>query len=258
MDAPSDVVPELPKWVDDVFRRAYTRLERRYSSARQMLDALDNARKPAAPAGSGEAATADASKPESLANSDGDILIISDEDAVPRCPTGPVDRPSGDADAVVFVEDNPRPDLEKAPAGPAGMLWIGDDRAGSGMRTGPAADSNRPRRDAEPVVWLNEPPPPRKPAARPPLRAPARTDAREPGVWPLPPPQPVKPASAAPAVRHCPSCSHLVAAADNFCMKCGRQMVGQIRRCDRCGGYPSADDEFCIFCGHELGVLRIR
>jgi len=41
LDVPSDLVPGLPAWVDGIFRRAYTRLERRFKSAGEMLAALD-------------------------------------------------------------------------------------------------------------------------------------------------------------------------------------------------------------------------
>lgn len=39
-DLPSMVRLEVPRFLDDVFQKAYTRLERRYASAREMLDAL--------------------------------------------------------------------------------------------------------------------------------------------------------------------------------------------------------------------------
>ncbi|MCG3129477.1 MAG: Serine/threonine-protein kinase PknD [Phycisphaerae bacterium] len=43
-ETPSLLRPGLPKTLDDVFRRAYTRLDRRYASAEQMLEALSAVR----------------------------------------------------------------------------------------------------------------------------------------------------------------------------------------------------------------------
>ncbi|MEK6799788.1 MAG: serine/threonine-protein kinase [Planctomycetota bacterium] len=40
-DLPTTVRKDLPAWVDEVFRRAYTRLDRRYASADEMLAALE-------------------------------------------------------------------------------------------------------------------------------------------------------------------------------------------------------------------------
>lgn len=39
-EVPSSIRPDLPPHLDDVFRRCYTRLERRFASAREMLDSL--------------------------------------------------------------------------------------------------------------------------------------------------------------------------------------------------------------------------
>ncbi len=39
-DVPSSLRPEVPAYVDDVFKRCYTRRERRYASAGEMLEAL--------------------------------------------------------------------------------------------------------------------------------------------------------------------------------------------------------------------------
>lgn len=38
-DLPSMVRLDVPRFLDDVFQKAYTRLERRYASAREMLGA---------------------------------------------------------------------------------------------------------------------------------------------------------------------------------------------------------------------------
>ena len=39
-DLPSDLNPRSPKWLDDVFRRSYARLEKRFASAQEFLGAL--------------------------------------------------------------------------------------------------------------------------------------------------------------------------------------------------------------------------
>ena len=39
-DLPSDVNPQVPKWLDDVFKRAYTRLDKRFASAADFSKAL--------------------------------------------------------------------------------------------------------------------------------------------------------------------------------------------------------------------------
>lgn len=39
-DAPSDVLPDIPPWVDDVFRRCYCHVSRRYSNAHEVAAAL--------------------------------------------------------------------------------------------------------------------------------------------------------------------------------------------------------------------------
>jgi serine/threonine protein kinase len=39
-EVPSDLVPSIPKYLDDVFRRAYTRLEKRFTSADEFANAL--------------------------------------------------------------------------------------------------------------------------------------------------------------------------------------------------------------------------
>lgn len=235
MDAPSDLVPELPKWVDEVFRRAYTRLERRYRSAGEMLAALETARNP---------------PPKPPAEDDGILILSDDADGVER---GGDRRDRG---GMVFLDENeprgsPRP--VKPPAAPA-MLFLDE----GGRR--PPPPTARPAARDDDVFWLNEPPragPGRTPAptARP---RPEPFRFEPPPSPPRPRPTPPKAPSARPAPvaegggHHCPSCAHPVSPGDNFCMKCGRQMVGSIRRCERCGGYPGAGDEFCIYCGHRL------
>jgi len=72
-----------------------------------------------------------------------------------------------------------------------------------------------------------------------------------------PPPQLI---SAPPAIgstvsgsRDCPNCHRIVGPNDQFCMYCGKQLVGFVLRCPQCGAYPDPSDRFCIFCGVALG-----
>lgn len=41
VEMPSDLNPQVPKHLDDVFKRAYARLEKRFASAQEMIDALN-------------------------------------------------------------------------------------------------------------------------------------------------------------------------------------------------------------------------
>jgi serine/threonine protein kinase len=203
MDAPSDVVAGLPAWTDAVFRRAYTRLERRYASAEEMLKALEESRR------------------------------------------------GGGSDGITFPDDRPGASAE------APDVVIMDE-----LRRNPP-----PRRPTEPVIWLEDR---SREVRREPVRfelppVAARPVRREPPprliVRPPPAAVPGEPRRAeTPQTeenRRCAACSHPVAAGDNYCMKCGRQLVPAIRRCERCGGYPDGKDKYCTFCGHELGVLSI-
>lgn len=76
---------------------------------------------------------------------------------------------------------------------------------------------------------------------------------------PLPPiPPGAAPRRSAPPrdLHICPGCSHALAADDQFCTMCGRQIAPEIRRCRACGAYPAAHDQFCIFCGAALPLTR--
>src|SRR4051794_30906300 len=48
-DLPSDVNPKVPKWLDEVFRRSYARLDKRYASAEEFSKALAAALAPPPP-----------------------------------------------------------------------------------------------------------------------------------------------------------------------------------------------------------------
>lgn len=66
------------------------------------------------------------------------------------------------------------------------------------------------------------------------------------------PPPPVPSGRSAAAPRACPACGTAASGDDQFCTRCGQQLVGRVRRCADCGSYPGADDVFCIFCGTRL------
>ncbi len=55
-DVPGDLVAGMPKWVDEVFRRSYSRLDRRYETAEAFLAALNRHEPPPLP-GSGRGGT---------------------------------------------------------------------------------------------------------------------------------------------------------------------------------------------------------
>ena len=54
----------------------------------------------------------------------------------------------------------------------------------------------------------------------------------------------------------CPGCGGTVAGDDQFCMHCGKQIVGVVVRCGRCGAFPGPSDKFCMFCGHDVRPQR--
>jgi serine/threonine protein kinase len=70
-----------------------------------------------------------------------------------------------------------------------------------------------------------------------------------------PPPPPVSPKTGRCAAGLCPSCGIRVRPDDQFCIKCGRQLVESVPRCPACKAYVHRNDQFCIFCGHDLRVM---
>jgi serine/threonine protein kinase len=66
-----------------------------------------------------------------------------------------------------------------------------------------------------------------------------------------PPPLPLRPEPSGPN-RICPNCQWIASPEDQFCMHCGKQLVGLVLRCPQCGAYPDPSDRFCIFCGVAL------
>jgi len=67
-----------------------------------------------------------------------------------------------------------------------------------------------------------------------------------------PPPPPIAAGRVNVARRSCPACGLAAAADDQFCTRCGQQLVARVRRCADCGSYPGAADLFCIHCGTRL------
>ena len=53
----------------------------------------------------------------------------------------------------------------------------------------------------------------------------------------------------------CPACRMPVDQDDQFCIRCGRQLVAAVPRCPACRSFTHHSDRFCIFCGKDLGVL---
>lgn len=69
-----------------------------------------------------------------------------------------------------------------------------------------------------------------------------------------PPPPPLPPSIAGAAGLKCPSCHGTVDRDDQFCIRCGQQLVDSVPRCGACDAFVQASDRFCIFCGTDLGV----
>jgi len=53
----------------------------------------------------------------------------------------------------------------------------------------------------------------------------------------------------------CPACKMTVDRDDQFCIRCGHQLVAAVPRCPACQAYVHYSDRFCIFCGKDLGIL---
>ncbi len=54
------------------------------------------------------------------------------------------------------------------------------------------------------------------------------------------------------AAGSCPSCGGRADPNDQFCMRCGKQLVEAICRCGKCGAFPAPGDAYCMFCGNGL------
>jgi serine/threonine protein kinase len=57
-DLPSDLNPKVPKWLDDVFKRSYSRLDKRFATAAEFIKALSPAEPPPIPRINGGAVAA--------------------------------------------------------------------------------------------------------------------------------------------------------------------------------------------------------
>ncbi len=73
-----------------------------------------------------------------------------------------------------------------------------------------------------------------------------------PGSGPPPLPPRSTPHGVAP---RCSACEQLVHRDDQFCIRCGKQLVESVPRCGACQAYVQPSDRFCIFCGKDLGIL---
>lgn len=78
-------------------------------------------------------------------------------------------------------------------------------------------------------------------------------EALEVGARPAPPPLP--PSVLPGGGRSCPACHSPVQRDDQFCIRCGHQLVASVPRCPSCQAYVHATDRFCILCGKDLRVL---
>jgi len=70
-------------------------------------------------------------------------------------------------------------------------------------------------------------------------------------------PPPVPPPAPPGGHRKCPKCRGDVQNDDQFCIRCGQQLVESIPQCHKCGGFVHASDRFCIFCGADLRVRTV-
>jgi len=59
-------------------------------------------------------------------------------------------------------------------------------------------------------------------------------------------------ASGSPGNLRCTKCQIDAPPGDNFCVRCGEQVVHHVRRCNACGGFPDGSDKCCTRCGSEL------
>jgi serine/threonine protein kinase len=286
MDAPSDLVPELPQWVDGVFRRAYTRLERRYRTAGEMLAALEEARRPKPPPipktpSVGD--TADEHKVGGNGDSDPDILILTDDGDSP--PETGRDR---DRAAAAFGR---RPSLEKERPGRGNRSGSGDvtwlDEGDSGSAEAAADNARDSARDArgrgsyrEPVRTPPVSPGPnpnlprgRLPTSLPHSHTPSRTDSWTGLVRP-----PVSAPTRAAVGRTAPSAGSAVGgpavggttagAGDPLAAGLGTgagagaagpgaSPVVATRPCPSCATPLAESDNFCLRCGRQA-VAAVR
>ncbi len=55
--------------------------------------------------------------------------------------------------------------------------------------------------------------------------------------------------------RACPACEMTVEPTDQFCIRCGHQLVESVPSCPSCESVVHYSDRFCISCGKDLGRL---
>ncbi len=124
-ELPSELNPQSPPWLDDVFRKSYARRERRFDSARAFLDAL---------ASPNAAISQPPSAPESLAPPPQSGGIKLRTEPAPFPPSAPVVQDSqGDEIALAREnEDSPPADSEIEPplddAGGVSLVEQGDEQ----------------------------------------------------------------------------------------------------------------------------------
>lgn len=55
--------------------------------------------------------------------------------------------------------------------------------------------------------------------------------------------------------RVCPACRCSLDRDDQFCIRCGHQIVASVPRCPACQAFVHSKDRYCIQCGKDLAVL---
>jgi hypothetical protein len=214
MEAPSDLNPNVPKQLDEIFKRAYARLEKRFTSADEMIEALSVKVTPPPlikppPLVARTPYNTTQSRPPQLPN---DVCAHCQGKGIePGAEWGFCDMCHGRGSLEGTDVNGHRIDVKcgicrgsgTKPPAKCGVC-NGRGRASSGA--------------SQPTLMLANG-----------AAAPANARAS------------------------CPQCKQHVESTDQFCIYCGFQLVNQVRRCQKCGAYPDLRDQFCIFCGETLG-----
>jgi len=220
MEMPSDLNPNVPKHLDDIFKRAYARLEKRYGTAQEMIDALSVRVPP----------------------------VIARPPALPNtAPSVSQARP---------LNDFPQETCGHCGGNgtePGAEWGFCDMCHGRGVLEGTDANGHRIDVKCGTCRGSGTKPPQkctvchgRGKVASVQLATGSRTPpplAQQDGGYPA-------------KQSHCPQCKQHVEATDQFCIYCGFQLVPQVRRCQKCGAFPDVRDRFCIFCGETLSGME--
>jgi serine/threonine protein kinase len=126
-ELPSELNPQVPSWLDDVFKKSYARRDRRFESARAFLDALSRpsvsvspAAPPPAPAAEIRFRQEPQSPPPGVSEEPkaGDEIALAPEDGaaapIPPAPSARTDAGAEDSQPISLLRDG-----EPAPSAPA-------------------------------------------------------------------------------------------------------------------------------------------